>query len=56
MEATVTVEKPTKGKDRITVPKRRNNLDKLYGLYKGLISYESDEIFKSYRTQCDVAL
>jgi hypothetical protein len=56
METTVKVEKSTRSKDRIIVPKRRNNLDKLYGLYKGLISYESDEIFKSYRTQCDVVL
>jgi len=56
MEATVRVEKSAKSKDRINVPKRRNNLDKLYGLYKGLISYESDEIFKSYRNQCDVVL
>jgi len=56
MEATVKVEKSKSNKDRINVPKRRNNLDKLYGLYKGLISYDSDEIFKSYKNQCDVAL
>jgi len=56
MGTTVNVEKSKKIKDRINTPKRRNNLDKLYGLYKGLISYESDEIFKSYKHQCDVAL
>ena len=56
METTVKVEKSTRSKNRITIPKRRNNLDKLYGLYKGLISYENDEIFKSYKNQCDVVL
>jgi len=56
METTVEVEKSTKSKDSINAPERRNSLDKLYGLYKGLISYESDEIFKSYKHQCDVVL
>jgi hypothetical protein len=56
MEPVIKVKKSPQNRDKTNVLKRKNNLDKLYGLYKGLISYESDEIFKSYKTQCDVAL
>ena len=50
INTTVKTEKPTKSK--VVKDERKivdSTLSKLYGLYRGKISYESDDIFYAYR-------